>query len=65
MQGRIDQLQWELDRHDTVRLQNKVGKAVDNLRNIYNETYEEVKNLHQVTEKYVNFLGKSGDEPHI
>lgn len=55
LQERIDQLQWELDNADTVRLQNKVGKAVDNLRNIYNETYEEVKNLHQVTERYGNF----------
>lgn len=59
LQERIDQLQWELDNADTVRLQNKVGKAVDNLRNIYNETYEEVKNLHQVTEKYGNFGGRA------
>lgn len=59
LQERIDQLQWELDNADTVRLQNKVGKAVDNLRNIYNETYEEVKNLHQVTEKYGNFWGRA------
>ena len=58
LQERIDQLQWELDNADTVRLQNKVGKAVDNLKNIYNETYEEVKNLHQVTEKYGNFWGR-------
>lgn len=59
LQERIDQLQWELDNADTVQLQNKVGKAVDNLRNIYNETYEEVKNLHQVTEKYGNFWGRA------
>lgn len=59
LQERIDQLQWELDNADTVRLQNKVGKAVDNLRNIYNDTYEEVKNLHQVTERYGNFLGRA------
>lgn len=59
LQERIDQLQWELDNADTVRLQNKVGKAVDNLRNIYNETYEEVKNLHQVTERYGNFWGRA------
>lgn len=59
LQERTDQLQWELDNADTVRLQNKVGKAVDNLRNIYNETYEEVKNLHQVTEKYGNFWGRA------
>lgn len=59
LQERIDQLQWELDNADTVRLQNKVGKAVDNLRNIYNDTYEEVKNLHQVTERYGNFWGRA------
>lgn len=59
LQERIDQLQWELDNADTVRLQNKVGKAVDNLRNIYNDTYEEVKNLHQVTERYGNFCGRA------
>lgn len=59
LQERIDQLQWELDNADTVRLQGKVGKAVDNLKNIYHETYEEVKNLHQVTEKYGNFWGRA------
>lgn len=58
LQERIDQLQWELDNADTVRLQNNVGKAVDKLKNIYSETYEEVKNLHQVTERYGNFWSK-------
>lgn len=59
LQERIDQLQWELDNADTVRLQNNVGKAVDKLKNIYSETYEEVKNLHQVTERYGNFWSKA------
>lgn len=38
LQRRIDQLQWELDNADTVRLQNNVGDAVQKLRDIYAET---------------------------
>lgn len=49
LQRRIDQLQWELDNADAVRLQNNVGDAVKKLRDIYAETTEEVLKLHNVT----------------
>lgn len=51
LQGRIDQLQWELDNPETVRMQEKVGKAIDNLRNIYAQASAEVLRLHGITEK--------------
>ncbi len=51
LQERIDQLQWELDNADSVRLQNSVGDAVKQLRDIYNQTTAAVLNLHGVTSK--------------
>ncbi len=54
LQRRIDQLQWELDNADTVRLQNKVGDAVQKLRNIYAETTQEVLRLHLTSQQYGN-----------
>lgn len=49
LQARIDQLQWELDNADTVRLQENVGKAMDKLKGIYADTYKEVLRLHGIT----------------
>ena len=49
LQERIDQLQWELDNADSVRLQNNVGEAVEKLRDLYNETSVAVLNLHNIT----------------
>mgnify|MGYP002623993813 CR=1 FL=1 len=46
LQRRIDQLQWELDNQDAVRLQNNIGNAVERLKNIYAQTYAEVARLH-------------------
>lgn len=51
LQERIDQLQWELDNPETVRLQERVGKAIDNLRIIYAQASAEVLRLHGTTEK--------------
>lgn len=53
-QQRIDQLQWELDNADTVRLQNNVGDAVQKLRDIYAETTQEVLRLHLSSQQYGN-----------
>ena len=47
LQQRIDQLQWELDNQDAVRLQNNIGDAVARVRDVYKETYEEVLRLHR------------------
>ncbi len=45
LQGRIDQLQWELDHADIVRLQENSGKAIDRVKQALSETYLElVKN---------------------
>lgn len=42
LQGRIDQLQWELDNADIVRLQENSGKAVERVRQALSETYQEL-----------------------
>lgn len=47
LQERIDQLQWELDNRDVVRLQEKYGDAVAKVRDIYNETLNACYALHQ------------------
>lgn len=54
LQRRIDQLQWELDNAEAVRLQNKVGDAVQRLRDIYAETTQEVLRLHLTSRQYGN-----------
>ena len=48
LQERIDQLQWELDNQDAVRLQQNVGNALEQLKKIYAQTREEVLRLHGV-----------------
>lgn len=57
LQRRIDQLQWELDNQDAVRLQNKLGDAVERVRNVYAQTTVEVMRLHEVSKRYGNFWG--------
>lgn len=47
LQERIDQLRWELDNEDAIRLQEKYGDAVLRVRELYKEAYEEVMNLHR------------------
>ena len=42
LQDRIDQLQWELDNADIVRLQENSGKAIDRVRQTLSETYNEL-----------------------
>ena len=48
LQERIDQLQWELDNQDAVRLQQNVGNALAQLKTIYAEARQEVLRLHGV-----------------
>lgn len=48
LQERIDQLQWELDNQDAVRLQQNVGNALEQLKKIYAEARAEVLRLHGV-----------------
>ena len=47
LQERIDQLKWELDNEDAIRLQERYGDAVLRVRELYKEAYEEVMNLHR------------------
>ena len=47
LQRRIDQLQWELDNADTVRLQNNLGDALERVKNTYAAIYDELLRLHQ------------------
>lgn len=49
LQERIDQLQWELDNQEAVRLQENAGKALTVLKQLYGETTQEVLKLHGVT----------------
>lgn len=42
LQGRIDQLQWELDNADIVRLQQNSGKAIERVKLALSETYNEL-----------------------
>lgn len=49
LQERIDQLQWELDNADAVRLQNNTANALEKLKQLYAETTTEVLRLHGVT----------------
>lgn len=49
LQERIDQLQWELDNSEAMRLEQKAGKAITVLKQLYNETTQEVLKLHGVT----------------
>lgn len=42
LQGRIDQLQWELDHAEIIRLQENSGKAIDRVKQALSETYNEL-----------------------
>lgn len=49
LQERIDQLQWELDNADAMRLQQNTANAVQKLRDCYADATAEVLKLHGVT----------------
>lgn len=55
LQSRIDQLEWELDNQDAVRLQEKYGDAVQRVRDLYLETLETVYRLHLSEIQHANF----------
>lgn len=57
LQERIDQLQWELDNQDAVRLQKNVGNALEQVKKIYAEARQEVLKLHGVMQN-ANFWKK-------
>ncbi|MCM1075943.1 MAG: tape measure protein [Bacteroides sp.] len=56
LQERIDQLQWELDNAEAVRLQDRYGNAVERLKQIYSETADEVLRLHGISTNSNNWM---------
>lgn len=54
LQTRIDQLQWELDNADVVRLQERTGKAVERVRETYANLYAEMLKVQFATQKISN-----------
>lgn len=59
LQERIDQLQWELDNAEVVRLQNNTGSELELLKNTLSETREEVLKLHLTTNQYYSAWGRA------
>lgn len=59
LQERIDQLQWELDNKEAVRLRDTYGDAVERLRRIYAETTQEIIKMHMSSEEYGNTWGRT------
>lgn len=56
LQERIDQLQWELDNAEVVRLQNNTGSALDTLRTIISDTTNEILRQKSVYADYYTSL---------
>lgn len=54
LQERIDQLQWELDNKEAVRLRNTYGDALERLKRIYADTTQEIVKMHMSSEQYGN-----------
>lgn len=52
LQGRIDQLQWELDNADVVRMQDNSFDSIQKLQDVVRETTAEVLKLHNATASY-------------
>ena len=56
LQGRINQLQWELDNADTVRLQDNTGDILERVKKTYNETTQAVIRSHAASKDYYNAM---------
>lgn len=56
LQGRIEQLQWELDNADAIRLQNNTFNALKKVKEVYAEATREVLKLHAANNQYGNAL---------
>lgn len=54
LQERIDQLQWELDNKEAVRLRDTYGDTLERLKNIYADTTQEIVKMHTSSEAYGN-----------
>lgn len=56
LQQRIDQLQWELDNAEAVRLQQRTGSALEKVRGIYQGIYNEMLRANQAEIAHANFF---------
>lgn len=56
LQQRIDQLQWELDNAEAVRLQQRTGSALEKVRGIYQDIYNEMLRANQAEIAHANFF---------
>ncbi|MEG1289747.1 MAG: tape measure protein [Bacteroidales bacterium] len=56
LQGRVDQLQWELDNADAIRLQSKSFNVLQKIKELYAETTREVLKLHAANNQYGNAM---------
>lgn len=73
LQERIDQLQWELEHVDTVRLENATGKALDRVKNAYlaaiavaqRLTWEQSKHNNSTFKLFKNFVSITEKERAI
>ena len=62
LQNRIDQLQWELDNADTVRLIEKEGSAVERVRRIYYSMQQQILNEYLTEKQRNNWIIRSFEE---
>lgn len=58
LQQRIDQLQWELNNKEAVRIRDTYGDVLERLKKIYAETTEEILKMHMVSEKYGSYWSR-------
>lgn len=58
LQERIDQLQWELDNADAVRLQEKNGDALEKIKETYNEVYMAILKVNAARLQEASYLEK-------
>ena len=54
LQKRIDQLQWELDNKEAVRLRDAYGDGLKKVRQLYAEATQEIILMHEASEQYGN-----------
>lgn len=58
LQRRIDQLQWELDNAEAVRLQERTGNALEKVRNIYESINAQMLAINQAEINHGNIFAR-------
>ena len=65
LQGRIDQLQWELDNPETVRLQQQYGKSIDILNKALMETRIELAAGQTGWQRIITLTGRASKNQEL